>query len=313
METIFYISIGLILGGLIGVLIFKLTLQKNFVSKIELETLQTDISTLRVDNATRLSKDEVANNYVSKELHDSVNKVLTNTKEELQKEKQVNQNQQETIVQLTGESEKKLSRADVEQNYVAKETFDIVNRKLTKAESDLTENNQTILDLNNQLTKLQEQEENLNEKLTTFKTEVEALHDLSKEQFKNLATDILEEKKNLFVQTNKTELNSILDPFKTNLTEFKDKVEATRKEDIQDMTSLKKEIESLQKLNTQLSDDAKNLSTALKSEVKMQGSWGEERLNMILEVEGLQKYIDFTKRKCIEMKNKKRIVNQILF
>jgi len=166
---------------------------------------------------------------------------------------------------------------------------------LIKAESDLTENSQTILGLNNQLTKLQEQEENLNEKLTTFKTEIEALHDLSKEQFKNLATDILEEKKNLFLQTNKTELNTILDPFKTNLSEFKEKVEATRKEDIQDMTSLKKEIESLQKLNAQLSDDAKNLATALKSEVKMQGSWGEERLNMILEVEGLQKYIDFTR------------------
>ncbi|MCX6157142.1 MAG: DNA recombination protein RmuC [Ignavibacteriae bacterium] len=295
METIFYISIGLILGGLIGVLIFKLTLQKNFVPKIEFETLQTDFSTLRVDNATRLSKDEVANNYVSKELHESVNAVLTNTKEELQKEKQVNKSHQETIVQLTGESEQKLSRADVEQNYVAKETFDIVNGKLKKAETDLTENNQTILDLNNKLTKLQEQEENLNEKLTTFKTEVEALHDLSKVQFKNLATDILEEKKRLFVETNKTELNTILDPFKTNLTEFKDKVEATRKEDIQDMTSLKKEIESLQRLNSQLSDDARNLSTALKSEVKMQGSWGEERLNMILEVEGLQKYIDYTR------------------
>src|SRR5260221_12828163 len=27
----------------------------------------------------------------------------------------------------------------------------------------------------------------------------------------------------------------------------------------------------------------------------MQGGWGEERLNMILEVEGLQKYIDYTR------------------
>ncbi|MES2372472.1 MAG: DNA recombination protein RmuC [Bacteroidota bacterium] len=42
-------------------------------------------------------------------------------------------------------------------------------------------------------------------------------------------------------------------------------------------------------------NDAKNLATALKSEVKMQGSWGEDRLNMILEVEGLQKYIDYSR------------------
>ncbi len=225
MDIIIYISISLILGGLIGFLIFKLILQKNYVLKTEFETYKIQIS----------------------------------------------------------------------QNHVAKESFEIINGYLATANIELDKREHTILDLSKQLTILQEKEINLNEKLTTFKTEIEALHLLSKEQFKNLATDILEEKKKLFVETNKTELNTILDPFKTNLTEFKDKVEATRKEDIQDMTSLKKEIESLQKLNTQLSDDAKNLATALKSEVKMQGSWGEDRLNMILEVEGLQKYIDFTR------------------
>jgi Uncharacterized protein conserved in bacteria len=131
--------------------------------------------------------------------------------------------------------------------------------------------------------------------LTTFKTELENLHTLSQQQFKNLATDILEEKKKLFVEENKKELNTILDPLKNDLTQFKEKIEATRKEDIKDLTSLKNEIESLQKLNTQLSDDAKNLATALKSEVKMQGNWGEDRLNMILEVEGLQRYIDYSR------------------
>jgi len=196
---------------------------------------------------------------------------------------------------LTSESQQRLTKLEVEGNYVAKDSFDIVNRKLTTAETELGKKEQTILDLSNQLTELEQKEEHLNEKLTTFKDELEALHTRSHEQFKNLATEVLEEKKKIFVDENKKELNTILDPFKTNLNEFKDKVEATRKEDIQDLTSLKKEIESLQKLNIQLCDDAKNLATALKSEVKMQGSWGEERLNMILECEGLQKYIDYTR------------------
>jgi DNA recombination protein RmuC len=295
METIIYITSGIALGGLIGFLIFKLTLQKNYIPKIEFNTLQLEVSTLRIDNATRLSKEELYKNYVSKELYDTISAGLQTTKQDLLDERDKTLKHQESILKLTGESEQKLTKSEVELNYVAKETFDIVNRKLITAESNLIENTQTILELNNQLTKLREQEENLNEKLITFKNEVEELHILSKEQFKNLATDILEEKKKLFVETNRAELNTILDPFKTNLTEFKDKVEATRKEDIQDMTSLKKEIDSLQKLNVQLSDDAKNLATALKSEVKMQGSWGEDRLNMILEVEGLQKYIDFTR------------------
>ena len=241
METIIYILIGFVLGGLISFLIFKFTLQKNYIPKTEHDILQTEVLALRNDSATRLAKTEVS------------------------------------------------------QNYIPKESFEIVNGNLITAQKDLEKREQRILDLSQQLTSFQEKEKFLDEKLTTFKTEIADLHKLSTEQFKNLATDILEDKKKLFVETNKTELNTILDPFKTNLSEFKNKVEATRKEDIQDMTSLKKEIESLQKLNTQLSDDAKNLATALKSEVKMQGSWGEDRLNMILEVEGLQKYIDYTR------------------
>jgi len=294
MEIILLI-IGLGIGGLLGYFVLKLTLQKNFVSKTELDAAEEKISVLQLDNATRLSKEEVATKYVSKELHDNISTNLTTTNEKLDAQLATNKEQQDTILKLTSESEQKLTKAEVDKSYVPKDSFDIVNRKMTTAESELTKREEKILELNNQLTELQQKEEHLNEKLTTFKEELENLHKRSQEQFKNIATEVLEDKKKTFVDENKKELNTILDPFKTNLKDFKDKVEATRKEDIQDLTSLKKEIESLQKLNTQLSDDAKNLATALKSEVKMQGSWGEDRLNMILEVEGLQRYIDYNR------------------
>ena len=292
---ILYLLVGIIIGGVFGYVILKLIFQKNYVSKYEFDAVEKIISELRLENAVRLSKDEVETKYVSKELHNSINNNLITANQNLEKEKTANKEHQATILRLTSESEQKLSKMEVDQNYVAKDSFDIINGKLFTADAELSKREETILNLNNQLTKLKEKEEHLNEKLTTFKKELEDLHTRSQEQFKNIATEVLEDKKKMFVDENKKELNTILDPFKTNLTEFKDKVEATRKEDIQDMTSLKKEIESLQKLNTQLSDDAKNLATALKSEVKMQGSWGEDRLNMILEVEGLQKYIDFSR------------------
>lgn len=294
MEIILLI-IGLIVGGLLGYFVLKLTLQKNFVSKAEMDAAEDKISALQLDNATRLSKEEVATKYVSKELHENISNNLTRANEKLEAQLVTNKEQQDTILKLTSESEQKLTKAEVDKNYVSKDSFDIVNRRIAIAESELTKREEKILELNNQLTELQQKEEHLNEKLTTFKEELENLHKRSQEQFKNIATEVLEDKKRTFVDENKKELNTILDPFKTNLKDFKDKVEATRKEDIQDMTSLKKEIESLQKLNTQLSDDAKNLATALKSEVKMQGSWGEDRLNMILEVEGLQRYIDYNR------------------
>ncbi len=140
-----------------------------------------------------------------------------------------------------------------------------------------------------------QKEEHLNEKLTTFRDELQQLHYRTHAEFKNLANEVLDEKKKSFVAENKKELSSVLDPFKSDLSLFKEKVEATRKEDIADLTSLKDEIKSLQQLNYQLSDDARNLATALKSEVKMQGNWGEDRLNMILETEGLQQYIDYNR------------------
>lgn len=290
-----YLIAGLVIGGFIGYFITKLTLQKNFVPVADLDDAKEKIHALQLDNASRTSREEISMNYVSKELHGNIISNLATANKNLAAEVATNEENRKTILRLTSESEQKLSKAEVEKNYIAKDSFDIVNRKLNTAETESGKREQIIHDLNNQLTELQQKEEHLNEKLTTFKEELEALHTRSQEQFKNIATEVLEEKKKIFVDENKKELNTILDPFKTNLADFKNKVEATRKEDIQDMTSLKKEIESLQRLNTQLSDDAKNLATALKAEVKMQGSWGEDRLNMILEVEGLQKYIDFSR------------------
>ena len=295
MELILYLLAGFVVGASAGYYLFKSMLQKHYIVKKDFENLCQQFTELQVDHAKRISKEELNQQYVSKALYTSVHENLTAAKTELVKKQEDAAAQQETIVRLTAESEQKLAKAEIEKNYVPKESFDIINRKLHSAETSLTEKEQTILALHTRLTELEQKEEHLNEKLILFKTEIESLHTLSKEQFRNLATDIMKEKKAEFVQENKKELSFVIDPFKNDLKAFKEKVEATRKEDIHDLTSLKKELELLQQLNTQLSDDAKNLTSALRSEVKMQGNWGEDRLNMILEAEGLQKYIDYTR------------------
>src|SRR5450432_190684 len=278
MEIIAYSIIAFILGVLLCYLILNGKLQK-----------------LKIQNATKLSKEEVDLRFVSREFHDSIAANLSNTQEDLNKEKGTNGLHQATILRLTRESESKLSKTEVDKDYTARESFDLVHGKLTRADEEIANKDETILKLTRDLESFQRKEEHLNEKLTTFKRELEELHTRSQTEFKNLANDVLEEKKKNFVDENKKELKNILDPFKGDLNTFKQKVEDTRKEDIADLTSLKNEIGSLQKLNYQLSEDARNLATALKSEVKMQGNWGEDRLNMILEVEGLQKYIDYSR------------------
>jgi len=288
MESIVFLFIGLIIGGSLGYLLVKVILQKNFVPLQDLNNANEIIDRLKLEIASRIPGVEIQEKFVSKELFNAVDLNLQTVNDKLT---QANA----TILRLTAESEQKFSRSDIDQNYVSKKSFDIIEKALEEAKTSLSISSNEISKLNNELTELRKNEEFLNEKLTTFKGELEKLYAQSQEQFQNIAATVLEDKKKMFVDENKRELGSILDPLNANLKDFREKVEATRKEDIHDLTSLKKEIESLQKLNNQLSDDAKNLASALKSEVKMQGNWGEDRLNTIFEIEGLQRYIDYTR------------------
>ncbi|HUQ65385.1 MAG TPA: DNA recombination protein RmuC [Flavitalea sp.] len=210
-----------------------------------------------------------------------------------------NGSKQQIILNLIREKESRVSAEDLGNNYVPVRAHNLVTYELEEARSKLSEKDKQLLELTKALTALKKDEEAVNEKLSTFKEELDRLHKLSKEEFRNLAGDILEEKKKLFVETNRSELGNIINPLKNDLDIFKKAVEETRKEDIREFTSLKDEIHSLQQLNTQLSDDARNLAKALKSDTKVQGSWGEDRLLFILESEGLQPYIDFTLQETI--------------
>jgi DNA recombination protein RmuC len=219
---------------------------------------------------------------------------LNDLKDQLVILRQENHEKQETILTLTRETGEKFSKEEVEQKFVSREVYNVASINWKELQSKIIEKDNEILNLSTQLTVFQNEKKNTDEKIAAFDKEIELLHNQALEQFKNLANDILEDKKKLFVDTNKSELNTILDPFRTDLSVFRKTIEDTRKEDIKDLTTLKNEINGLQKLNQQLSDDAKHLASALKSETKVQGDWGEDRLNAILEAEGLQRNIDYT-------------------
>ncbi|MBZ4191304.1 DNA recombination protein RmuC [Niabella beijingensis] len=270
MESLYLLS-GIIIGAAIGYLVARKLLAAALIPRSVAEELQKKIGLLEQSNASRLSREEIQQQYVSREAAELLQENIRVLQEELKDEKWAVHQHQKELLNLTREAEQKFSKGEVE------------------------ERDRQILQLNSELVTLKEKEAGLKEKLELFATELEKLHQFSHERFKTLAADVLEEKKKTFLDENKKELSTILEPLRTNLDQFREKVEATRKEDIQELTSLKKEIELLQQLNVQLSDDAKNLATALKSEVKMQGNWGEDRLNMILEAEGLQQYIDYTR------------------
>lgn len=115
-----------------------------------------------------------------------------------------------------------------------------------------------------------------------------AREDLSN-QFKNLANEILEEKSKKFSEQNKSSLGELLEPLKTRLSQFQGKVEEVYVQEGKDRSALAEQVKQLMELNRLLSDDAKNLTSALKGSVKTQGNWGELILEKVLEASGLRK------------------------
>ena len=109
------------------------------------------------------------------------------------------------------------------------------------------------------------------------------------DQFRTLATEILEEKSKRFAEQNQQNLGTLLDPLRTQLNEFKGKVEEVYVKEGQERFALTEQVKQLMELNKTLSRDATNLTNALKGSAKTQGNWGELILERVLEASGLEK------------------------
>lgn len=164
-----------------------------------------------------------------------------------------------------------------------------MDSQLKEAESKLEGESERANTLDKQLAELNADYRNLQEKLEEQKGELANMQEQLKEQFENLANKILDEKAEKFTKQNKESLDQLLNPLGLKLEEFKKKVEETHKDQVEARGSLKQELKQLMELNNQMSEDAKNLTKALKGDSKAQGNWGEVVLASILEKSGLRK------------------------
>lgn len=130
---------------------------------------------------------------------------------------------------------------------------------------------------------------NLKEKLDSQKIELEEIQKKFTTEFENIAHKILKNNSQEFTQVNQKNINEILNPLKDKIQTFEKKVEDTYQKGIKDQTDLKAEIKKLYDLNSKISQEANNLTRALKSDSKKQGNWGEFILERVLERSGLVK------------------------
>jgi DNA recombination protein RmuC len=111
----------------------------------------------------------------------------------------------------------------------------------------------------------------------------EELTKTMREQFRNLAGDIMGEQSRRFKEENRESMDVILKPFKDNITEFRTRVENIFTHQNEQTGVLKSELKRLMDLNVQITTETTNLTNALKGNSKVQGDWGEVILDTILE------------------------------
>jgi DNA recombination protein RmuC len=125
--------------------------------------------------------------------------------------------------------------------------------------------------------------------MTAQTKEMDRLNQKFTTEFENVANRILETKSERFTQLNKVNLNAILEPLGRTISEFKEQVSTVYDKESKERFSLSEKVKELAELNHLLSQEAKNLTRALKTESKTQGRWGEVILESILEKSGLRK------------------------
>lgn len=131
--------------------------------------------------------------------------------------------------------------------------------------------------------------EALKEKLLEQKKELEDMAKKLNLDFEIIANRILDNKTEKFTELNKKNLDAILEPLGKNIEEFKKTVKDTYITEAKERFSLGEKVKELAQLNQQISEEARNLTRALKSQSKTQGRWGEMILESILEKSGLRK------------------------
>lgn len=115
------------------------------------------------------------------------------------------------------------------------------------------------------------------------------MQDSMKTTFEALAGNTLEAKTTAFKQTQESEFKHLMEPLKQELTLLKEQLDMSHRQASQERNSLFGQVKEIIGQTKVLSDQAENLTKALKGQAKQQGDWGEWILESILEYSGLIK------------------------
>lgn len=142
-------------------------------------------------------------------------------------------------------------------------------------------------------TQLKEQKTAMQDKLELLQNSEAKL----KTEFENLANKIFEDNSKKLNERNQESLNTVLNPVREQLKDFKQKVEDVYDKESTARGALQNELKTLKELNQKMSIEAHNLTNALRSSTKQQGIWGEMVLENVLEKSGLREGLEYIREK----------------
>ena len=157
-----------------------------------------------------------------------------------------------------------------------REQLDTSQRRLQDSESRLQQ-------LASDKARLEERLAGQEEKLTFAEKSREQL----KQEFENLSARIFEQRGKQLQEQQQQGLDGMLKPFREQLADFRRRVDQIHSDETRAQASLIEQLGQLRSLNQQMHEDARNLTDALKGQVKTQGNWGEMILERVLESSGL--------------------------
>src|SRR5690606_21284015 len=189
---------------------------------------------------------------------------------------------------------------------VESEKVKLLSQELSEARRATDTEREKVLELKQALASIEADYRNLEEKLREQNKESQALQEKFAKEFENLANRIFEEKNQKFTEQNRTQLIDMLKPLGERIIEFEKKIDQTHRDAIEKNASLFNELKNLKDLNLQMSEEARNLTRALRGDTRTQGAWGEFILESILEKCGLERGREYTVQEVYVTANGRR-------
>lgn len=197
-------------------------------------------------------------------------------------------------------------------NKLNSENKSIFEKHLTKLETERDFIRKEKDFLSTELATRNSEFESLALKNSEQKQEVEKLQERFSKEFENLANKIFDQKSEKFTLMNKENIQNILNPLGEKIKSFEQKVDKNNTDFIQRHAQLGEQLLFLNKQNLKISEEAINLTKALKGDNKMQGNWGEMVLERVLERSGLQKDSEYFVQQNFQNEDGKRVMPDVV-